>query len=720
MNYCLVIAATALLSSIGSVSSQQQSEQEARPAWAAPVLDRAVSVVDGRTGEILSFGKLLDTLATADAVFLGEIHNDETTHRVELGVLEGIAVRRSGKLVLAMEMFQRDVQAALDAYLAGESSESKFLATSRPWSSYHTAYRPMIEFAKAEGIPVIASNFPKLLGRRFTRGKVRTKEDLAGAKPSEVPVEYMANGPAYWRRVDNAVRGHIEMMGVDQNDEKRIFSTQSLWDNSMGESCSIALDKYPGSSVVHVNGGFHSAYWDGTARQFQLRKPDAKTLTVSIVPTANPGIAQPKGAPVADYIVYAEKRATDLNDGTYSVYVQREVEYRLHLPKAAKRGEEVPLLIWFADDGFAAKDGLALLRRRFGDEAAIAVVEAPYRETQDDLVEGGRWFWPDSFSNDIASMETATEEIWAYLCRHYPIDTKRVCIAGEGTGATVVAAVSLATERMANRALAFGPRRYAKIKDIPLPLPEFRGDLQPPVKSLRLFLRSADQGWWKRELAAYQKIGFESQMLPVSDDPWREGEERSSAIRAALGLTAMPIPSDAPRRHIIADGPRARLWAQMLAAKSLKKEPAHIAILAQAPTATALGSSNSNELRVDLSPARFASGFAIPRCPGPFGGTTVIVLPKTTSSEEVAAWLALEKRDPLQKISRFLRLRIVTQKADRQLEDVLARLAEKGRKNVLIIPAMFCAEGELMRGLRKSVRHLEDQMTLRWRPGLGA
>jgi hypothetical protein len=50
---------------------------------------------------------------------------------------------------------------------------------------------------------------------------------------------------------------------------------------------------------------------------------------------------------------------------------------------------------------------------------------------------------------------------------------------------------------------------------------------------------------------------------------------------------------------------------------------------------------------------------------------------------------------------------------------VLAELSRAGRKNVLVVPAAFCEDGETMRALRRSARALEDQMTLRWRPGFG-
>ena len=110
---------------------------------------------------------------------------------------------------------------------------------------------------------------------------------------------------------------------------------------------------------------------------------------------------------------------------------------------------------------------------------------------------------------------------------------------------------------------------------------------------------------------------------------------------------------------------------------------------------------------------------ALPKCPCPFGGTTVVVIPDDKTSEQVEAWLAFEEDDPLTKHSRFHRLRIATGIDDRTLPAVLEKLHSENRENVLIVPATFCADATMMRALHRSVRALEDQMTLHWLPGLG-
>ncbi len=705
-----------LLAACAHDSGRARAE-DARSPWVdESAIDHVVSVRDGRTGERLDFGAMLDELARADAVFLGESHTDETTHRVERETYAGLLARHHGEVVLAMEMFERDVQPALDAYLSGAIDERTFLARSRPWSNYRTAYAPLIELAKSGGHPVVASNFPAPLRRHVGT------EGLDTLKPEEranTPAELLANTPAYWRRVDNAIRGHAGMMGpAPAADDPRLTSVQSLWDNAMGESCALALQRHPGWSVMHVNGGFHSEYWDGTARQLRLRAPDARIATVAVVPSANPFADEVSGAPVADFVVYVEERAQDVNEGKYAVFVPRKLEYALHVPADASDAGQVPLLVWLADDGESVDDVFALWKDRVGAQCAVLVVEPPYRELQDDLVPGGRWFWPDSFAEDVYALRTGVARAREFVLRHQPVDPTRVVVAGEGTGATVAAAIALLDEGGAERVLAFAPRQFTKIADFPLPLPEFRGNEPAPARSLRVAARAADGDWWKGELAQYRGIGLDADATELGDDPWTTELDRENAVRAVLGIDARSVPVNAARAHVRVDGTRARGWARRMADAKTRSEGTHVALLGVA-TADSPDASGSSEIALAVRAADFEQPGRLPQCPGSFGGTTIVVLPADLSPEEAEAWRALEKADPLSKASRFHRFVVAETTGERTLSTVLAELVAKNRTNVLIVPAVWCADGATMRALQRSTREFEDRMTLQWRPGLG-
>ena len=66
--------------------------------------------------------------------------------------------------------------------------------------------------------------------------------------------------------------------------------------------------------------------------------------------------------------------------------------------------------------------------------------------------------------------------------------------------------------------------------------------------------------------------------------------------------------------------------------------------------------------------------------------------------------------DPLAKQSRFHRVRIATTSGELALPAVLTQLLEKGRKNVLIVPAVFCADGALDARAAALHRWWDDKM----------
>lgn len=674
----------------------------------ASAIDRVVSVRDGRTGERMHFSAMLDRLASQDAVFLGETHTDATTHRVEAETYSGLLARRAGRVVLALEMFERDVQPTLDAFLRGEIDEAEFLAGSRPWANYRSAYRPLIETAKSGGHPVVAANFPAPLRRRVGTDGL---DALTPEERATTPAELLANTPEYWRRVDNAVRGHAGMMGpTPAVDDPRLTSVQSLWDNSMGEACALALERNPGSSVLHVNGGFHTEYWDGTARQLRLRAPKARIATVAIVTSANPHVAELFGAPVADFVVYVEERAQDISSGEYAVFVPRKLDYRLHVPASANDAALVPLLVWFADDGESAADVFALWKARLGEEAAVLVVEPPYREIQDDLVPGGRWFWSDSFAEDMSVLREAVARALEFVALHQPVDVARTCIAGEGTGGTVAAVIGLLDERGSGRVLAYEPRHFRKIADFPLPLPELRGDEPEPNRALRIVPRADDEAWWENEVKQYRDVGLAAQLARTPTDPWSVESSRENGVRTALDLAPRAVADDAQRAHVRVDGPRARGWARL--ALQSRVDDSIVALLGSSePEPT-----DSVEVMLTVRAADFAEPGTLPACPGAFGGTTIVVLPEGLAQEEVDAWHALEAAQAKGGRRRHV---VADASGDRALANVLDELVAEKRTNVLIVPAVWCADGAAMRALKSSTSAFEDRMTLNWRPGLG-
>jgi uncharacterized iron-regulated protein len=266
-------------------------------------------VYDTRKKRFVDFEALAARLAAADLVFVGEQHDDPATHRMELAVLEGIG-RRRDSVVVALEMFERDVQPLLDRYLSGAATEEELLKESRPWKNYPTDYRPLVELARSRGWPVVASNVPRALASLVARAGLGGLDTLGAATRTEVAEGITCPEDAYYKKFTTAMgdmAGHGPQPGAAGDPKvrmKRMYEAQCIKDETMGES--VARAWRPGRLIVHYNGAFHSDFRLGTAARALRRSSGAALLVVTAVPVTNLDSLKPskEDRKRADYLLY--------------------------------------------------------------------------------------------------------------------------------------------------------------------------------------------------------------------------------------------------------------------------------------------------------------------------------------------------------------------------------------------------------------------------------
>jgi uncharacterized iron-regulated protein len=146
-------------------------------------------------GAAATLDDIVAEMGRHQVVFVGESHDDPTGHMLEAELLErayaayGAPGSNGGAprtVALSLEFFERDVQPILDEYLGGLITERAFLADSRPWPRYETDYRKLIEFAKRNGLAVIAANAPRRYAGRVTRHGRESLNDLSPADISRL------------------------------------------------------------------------------------------------------------------------------------------------------------------------------------------------------------------------------------------------------------------------------------------------------------------------------------------------------------------------------------------------------------------------------------------------------------------------------------------------------------------------------------------------------
>ncbi len=242
-----------------------------------------VILTDTKSDSVISVDDMVTKLTGYDAVFLGEFHDSQPVHDTELAVLQRLYAVHGKKLVLSMEMFERDVQPVVDAYLAGKISEEEFLAKSRPWPQYQQAYKPLIEFAKAHHIPVLAGNIPRRLAAMYA--KAGTLDAIPAADKQYLPRIHKAGSDAYRTRFAAAMAamtGKNGGMVVPPERVQPMFMAQCLKDDTMAESIFEYMAAHPGVVVYHVQGEFHGENRLGVVEKLQWLNPQ---LHIGVIDT---------------------------------------------------------------------------------------------------------------------------------------------------------------------------------------------------------------------------------------------------------------------------------------------------------------------------------------------------------------------------------------------------------------------------------------------------
>jgi uncharacterized iron-regulated protein len=277
-------------------------------------------VYDTRRGMFTDFESMVTELARAHVVFVGEQHDNVSTHRLQQALMSGLRRRRVAAVV-SLEMFERDVQGTLDRYLSGAIGEPEFLEASRPWPRYATDYRPLVEMARREGWPVVAANVPRRVASSVAKSGQAAIEQLSPADRLLMAADLECPHDAYFARFSQAMNGHgagaaKTTPAAPPTDEQRTTTDRYYWsqcvkDETMAESLAKAVANRAGKSgpIVHFTGAFHSDFGAGTAERTRRRLVGKQVAVVSMLPVADLDLVAPKAEDLgrADFLVYTSK-----------------------------------------------------------------------------------------------------------------------------------------------------------------------------------------------------------------------------------------------------------------------------------------------------------------------------------------------------------------------------------------------------------------------------
>jgi uncharacterized iron-regulated protein len=263
------------------VESEQQSGQ--------------IDIFRTADGKTINFKLMTEEMKKVNVVFLGETHNIESHHRIQLDIIKLMNTSRI-PVVVGLEMFTVENQGLLDQWVEGTLPLDKFVQTYyQNWNFPWPYYRDIFMYIRDNKIPAMGLNLPPEITRKVSRAGFSslTKEEMAKLPPETgcvVNEEYMK----FIRRA-YAMHGH--------SGKQFIFfcEAQLLWDQVMARNILEFHKKNPERVIVVITGNGH-AWKRGMPEQIRRLSPK---ISYRVLIQKTPGRIEPvfMTSEDADYIL---------------------------------------------------------------------------------------------------------------------------------------------------------------------------------------------------------------------------------------------------------------------------------------------------------------------------------------------------------------------------------------------------------------------------------
>lgn len=265
---------------------------------------QAYRVFDNK-GKETDYGQLLKQSKKADVVFFGEQHNNPISHWLQIELAQDLEKETGGKLIMGAEMFERDNQAILNEYLAGQISSKNFEDEARLWDNYGTDYKPLVELAKSKKLPFIATNVPRRYANMVYKQGLESLNPLSSEAKSWIaplPIEVDMNLPSY--------QAMIKMMGGHSTGaaSDNLVKSQAVKDATMGYFIAQNLKK--GHVFLHFNGSYHSDLKEGTVWYLRKYAAGKDVVNIATVEQDNIDKLDQENLGKADFIICVPAKMT--------------------------------------------------------------------------------------------------------------------------------------------------------------------------------------------------------------------------------------------------------------------------------------------------------------------------------------------------------------------------------------------------------------------------
>lgn len=278
VRYALLPLSILLSGCVGTATTQERASATEEMAQMKAVASLYDYQLQDKAGQPLGMAQLLKDLDDADVVMVGEWHAHPAVHLFQAKLMAALA-GNDRPLSLSMEHFTRADQAELNRYLAGEIGESTLLKNTKAWDNYKSDYRPMVEIARHQKLPVVAANAPRKYVKCVGRVGPDYLDSIEGEERALVAAKVDISDSPYRQKF----LGNMKGMSLSEERIGKMFGAQMTWDATMAESIALHVEENPERRVFHVAGRFHTEGGLGTGAELLKLNPDLKIAYITAV-----------------------------------------------------------------------------------------------------------------------------------------------------------------------------------------------------------------------------------------------------------------------------------------------------------------------------------------------------------------------------------------------------------------------------------------------------
>lgn len=266
--------------------------------------DKPAYMLYNADGKITNYKSLIKDASAADIVFFGELHDNSICHWMQIEITKDLYDATGGELILGAEMFETDNQLLMDEYISGEIPAKNFEGEAKLWKNYKTDYKPLVDFAKDNELPFIATNIPRryasIVNKKGYEGLDSLQSD-ALKLIAPLPIDFDPEVECY--------KSMMEMMrGMGSHDTLNIAKAQAIKDATMAYS--ILNNWSEGKTFLHYNGSYHSDNYEGIVWWLKKENPNLNILTISTIEQDTITSLDEESHNVADYIMCTPSNMT--------------------------------------------------------------------------------------------------------------------------------------------------------------------------------------------------------------------------------------------------------------------------------------------------------------------------------------------------------------------------------------------------------------------------